>query len=245
MCKLFFCAENKLIRYNTGISVIRLVMSFIVVKDHFTVNGNTVTQQLANKLGALAVPCFVFISFYLAAEKLDNNNSDFLKKRLIRLEGPVIGWTIIYYLLFSLCRKGWQDWKHIIYGIIYGSSSILNPPLWFISSQIIVLAGIAILYYMFPDEKQRKKLLFILFILAFFLQYTGVNEYLYSGAPSESRFSLGRVAEIIPIAVSGIFYCKYENVINGKKYGKAITNCLLLIFAAIGSFFPEPGGVWL
>lgn len=97
--------ELKLISYNTGISMLRLFMSFIVVKDHFAVNGDTVLQVMANWFGALAVPCFMFVSFYLVSEKLDELNPEFLKRRFLRLELPIILWAGIYYLIYSLFSK--------------------------------------------------------------------------------------------------------------------------------------------
>lgn len=91
------------------IEVLRVIACFAVILLH-TTNGiltnaaiyETETWKLANAISALTrfgVPIFLMISGYLSlTSSKEITLKEFLKKKLIRLGIPLMGWSIIYYL---------------------------------------------------------------------------------------------------------------------------------------------------
>ena len=83
---------------NPWVSLLRIFMCFVVVRDHFLPTGDTITQKIVGEFGFIAVPCFMFISFYFMGEDLRQINTEKIKNRVLRLYVPVFFWTIFYFV---------------------------------------------------------------------------------------------------------------------------------------------------
>ena len=197
-------------RTDVGISIIRIAMAFAVIVDHF--GDGTAVKNIRATMGKWAVPCFMFMSFYLLTPKLEKISQDFVVKRIKRLYLPLAVWTIITFTLyailfrFGLGNVGLYDWRKIFYSLIFGSVSEFMPQFWFNIAQIIIFVFVILILYTQDDKTYFLYILYISIIGAFFLQYSGINGYLFENSSYEVRNSLGRVLEMIPFAFSGILF---------------------------------------
>lgn len=80
-----------------GIDYARMICSFLVVCIHFNGFNNILDRVFLLK--SMAVPIFMFVSFFLTANVYMDLNVIRLKKRMIRLYVPVCIWGggIFYY----------------------------------------------------------------------------------------------------------------------------------------------------
>ncbi len=224
--------------HHTGISLLKLLLCYIVVVDHFQPQNETLMQHIAYFTGNMAVPCFMFLSFYLTRRIFDECSADALKNRLKRLFMPILFWTAAYYILFSVV-DGLIDWREMIYSLIYGSSFALNSALWFLNIQIILVCILFIVCYISDSALKRTVILFCILTGSFILQYTGVNHYLYSSAVYESRFALGRILETMPFAISGLLYAQYRDKLSPLHH-IILCACLLAVSFIEPAFSNNP-----
>lgn len=134
-------------RYNVGISILRLVMSFIVICNHFKLSTHTQFGILINHLCPLAVPCFMFVSFYLLSDKIESKKYFLIiRSRCQRLLIPLFGWSIIYYFFESIYFGEIIDYRNLIYSFVFGSSEKIMAPLWFLSTQLILVIFMVVVY---------------------------------------------------------------------------------------------------
>lgn len=221
---------------NVGISLLRIVMSFAVVVIHFGGAGGELISFIKSRIGGLAVPCFMFISFYLLSEKFEQMTGEFIKNRIKRLYYPVIVWSAAYYILYLISgQMGIADWRNLFYSIIFATS--LNPPLWFNITQILIIIFLVCLYYVIQKSDDRTVCLIITIVAMIFIQYTGINEYLFGSAVFESKYTLGRFAETLPMAIAGLLYGKYEKSLSAKTKGFVYIGVIFctIIFVFVGN----------
>lgn len=183
-------------------------MSFVVIVDHFGA-GKAVTF-VRNTIGGWAVPCFMFLSFYLLAPKFKNITQEFVVKRIKRLYLPLLIWTIVTFVLYAflfqlgLEEVGLNDWRKVFYSLIFGSASGLVPHFWFNVTQIIIFIFAVLILYSNRNKEKSVYVFYVFIIVAFFIQFSGINSFLFDTSPYEVRYTLGRVAETMPFAFSGI-----------------------------------------
>lgn len=90
-------------KYNLGLAILRLWMSFEVVLCHYwsgMSNNYKGSLNIFLKFGTLAVPIFVIISFYLTETKISTSDKNSFMKRIQRLLIPYIGWGVIYWFIY-------------------------------------------------------------------------------------------------------------------------------------------------
>lgn len=85
--KMYTDKEAELKEYNTGISILKLALSFGVVLCHFYY-----AEGILGFLMIIAVPSFMFISFYLTYQLLGQKDSRKFLKRVERLLIPHLFW---------------------------------------------------------------------------------------------------------------------------------------------------------
>ncbi len=130
---------------DTGFSVdfVRVVAILLVVLVHAAaypyylpenitpeVVNNWLTVDAYGALGFMGVPLFVMLSgaLLLDAVKTDEPMRVFYKKRFLRIGGPMIFWTIIYFWWSTIAMKTTLTTNVILQGILSGS----YPHLWFL-----------------------------------------------------------------------------------------------------------------
>lgn len=110
----------------------------------------------------------MFISFYLTYDIYHNRDIGRYRKRLIRLEIPLIVWNLIYALIVILEGNSISV-SDLFGGLIWGHGAGLDTPLWFLSSQILITLFVFSLF-LAVDGKKRVPVSFIIIILVFVME---------------------------------------------------------------------------
>ena len=93
---------------NYGLSILKTILSFHVIKTHFFRKSSTKNKILIciyGKNRRIHVPCFFIMSFYFNYKSLISKDSKNNYKRFERLLIPYIFWPIIAFLINNIfCR---------------------------------------------------------------------------------------------------------------------------------------------
>ena len=220
------------VKKNTGISILRLFLCFEVFYNHYSTEPDTIIEKVANLFRGIPVPCFIFLSFYLTYQIFDTQNKRKLMNRLKRLFYPLVFWNLIYYLYHWVHQGELLSYEQLIYSFILGAVKTLDFPLWYLSSEIMIIGILWMLSERQTEEENRNIIIFTFIgVFAVFMVVTGCNYYLFNGMPFESIFTFGRTLEIVPMAVLGYIYAEYENRL--KKSFIYITALLLVVVSLI------------
>lgn len=218
-----------------GIQILRVFLCFMVVLDHLY-SGNKYIYLLYYH-----IPTFFNISFYFTYNTLISYNIRKIKLRLERLFIPyfiysIISWIIYNIYFFVLKVKCKHTIKDFIINIIDGHQ--FNYVLWFQNNLILLTLLFLIIIFIFKNKYLL--VLLLLAILAYILQYTGINYYFF-----KKNFNLltaatfGRFAEAFPNAFTGFLLSKIDKQINLKKYYKKflfISTIILIIISKYHTF---------
>ena len=205
---------NKKKEINIGISVLRVILSFMVVLDHLY---NKKKLKKYHYILYYHIPTFFLISFY------------YTHKTLIipYFSWCTISWilnNIYFYLLKRQCRHSFKD-----FFINLLNGHIILVPLWFQNDLILLTLIIVIIIFLF-----KNKYIYILHILSFLAiisQYSGFNFNFFKKHFS-SYHTLGRFTEAIPNAIIGFSLANYD-LIKIMKNNKIISLYLLMILIII------------
>ena len=105
---------NKKRKFNYGIALLRTLMCFEVVLCHFWTTDVPKVLMPFSVLRGLAVPVFMFLSFFLTEHTFLEYNKNKAKKRIWRVIYPQIGWALIYWLGYTIIsRKSGQKIQKI------------------------------------------------------------------------------------------------------------------------------------
>lgn len=191
---------------NTGWELLRCLMCFLVICCHFldAPEGNLL-EKGATALRGYAVPTFMLLSFVLAQKTLVSQDRGKIAKRLGRLLLPLIGWAVIYWIVYSFADRlrgeeppvGLRD---LLFQMLTGHSGRLNSAMWYQA----VLLWLTVLFVVVVRRcgKYYRKVLGLLALFGMFLQYSGINR-CFECLPYELKYPLGRLAEMLPLAVIG------------------------------------------
>jgi len=204
--------ENLYHKQNPWVSLLRIIMCFAVIQIHYVPEGNTVAQRIVGELGQIAVPCFMFISFYFMGDDIKQLKHDRIRKRILRLYIPIFVWNIIYFgcknIIFIIFKKTEEiiSIKDLIKGILFTHYQGLPAQLWFLFVQIIILIIVCIILSYAENIKYKNAVLIVMAITAIIMEYAGINYDLFESSAYPVKYTLGRVIECIPYAAFGIFY---------------------------------------
>lgn len=215
--------------YNIGIGILRVCLSFMVIMDHFY------NQEKYKKYAYFFyyhIPTFFLLSFFYTFNTLTFYNINKIKSRFERIMIPYFSWCFIYwifnliyfYMLKTNCRHSFIDFiRNLVNGHIF------NNALWF--QNILILMTITFLIVILLFKKIYMNILTLLAILAYILQYTGLNfKFFYKNFSMHYRLTFGRFLEGFPNAVSG-FYISSKNFTAILKSNSkiAIINSLIIL----------------
>lgn len=199
--------------YNYGLALFRMLMCFEVILMHYCMKSNLKIFHFFDMLKELAVPTFMFLSFYLTEKIFVNYENIKIKKRLWRVIYPQIGWTIIYWIITLLLQVK-ADWgisfADLLWQLFTGHSAKLNPAMWF-QVVLIILTLFFSIVFKYMSIKKGILILSILTLFSFWFQYTGLNYDLFTTLRYELKYPIGRFFETIPYASLG-FFCAYFNI---------------------------------
>lgn len=178
-------------------------MTFEVILIHFY-NSEDATNPLAGFFlwnERIAVPTFMFVSFVLAGKNLLSANNGFKHTihRTRRLLTPIVLWTLVGFVFFKFQEH--ITLNDILWQLLTGHS--YNQPMWFINDLLyitLVLTPICL-----TSSNRVKCLLFtIIAVLAFSVEYSGVEQLLVDDLRYELKYPAGRFIEMLPYACTGL-----------------------------------------
>ena len=218
--------------FNISFSILRMILSFIVVNNHLLDKSKVKYIYLSKLLKSrISVPIFFIMSFFLCHKFFLTNDKIKIMRRLERLIIPYIAWPIIIWIfkkLFHLRRK--NSFYDLKIQILTGHNFI--PVLWFQLNLIVSTILILLIQKIF--NKNTLFILVNLYIISFYLQYSHINKKYFSKFSYCTKYPLGRFIEIIPFCISGyiigsLYIMKYL-----KKYRiKTLHTLILIIFSFI------------
>lgn len=215
--------------YNYGLAILKVLMAFEVILCHYWSCNDTVNVPVYLKcfeeLRLLAVPSFMIISFYFFMSSVITRDLSVFEKRIKKLLIPYIGWGVIYFMCYTLASiifnikitngisdLGWQ--------LLFGSSRNLDPPLWFQADLVFITVLIWIIFY-FVTTETAFMIMFLLSVGSLYMQYSGINYMLFGNWEYETRYTCGRVFEMIPYAYIGMMFSYYRiesKLLSVKRY---------------------------
>lgn len=226
--------DNDKESFNYGFSLLRMFMCFEVIFSHFFLSNESHKMSiiLFSKLTGIAVPVFMFLSFFLSKNLFLEADKAEIKKRLYRIIYPQIVWTFIYFFILSAFQLFFNknfgvNIKSFFWQMFTGHSKSMNTAMWF-QIDLILLTVLFILIFRFIEIKKGTILLLFLSTLSLFFQYTGINFYIFDKTRWEIRYPFGRLSEMIPFATLG-FICAYYNLFERLKQKRLLTAILLII----------------
>lgn len=220
-----------------GISLLRIILSFMVVVDHL--GDHKINNKYKNIL-YYHIPTFFLISFYYTAKKLISIDINKIKLRFKRLIFPYFVWNIISFILniiyhYYFNRKCPYRIYDLLIGLLSGRVFILA--LWFQNVLIFTTLISTIIILLF---KSNYLLIFqLLMILSYRFQYSGEN-YKFFKKHYENIYSLtyGRFIDTFPCSMTGIFIAsfKIKNKLDSYKFRCIFLCILFLIFSSKYNF---------
>lgn len=210
-------------RCNAGIALLKLIMSFCVVLDHFWNDTSCNALYLPFLLGRkIAAPIFMVIAFLYWPQQV---GKEYLKRRIWRLAYLHVMWTIIYFLFYR------ASITEFLLQLVFGTT--LNRSMWF---QPVAILLTILLYYVCaqeqvdcPSQSFRGKysdnsILIFMLVLAWLLQYTHINHWLWARvyyAMDQTDYvcvTMGRIVEFLPFAVGGVLLRNNFKWLRKNKY---------------------------
>ena len=250
-------------KYNIGLALLRIWMCFEVVTDHFPILKGTRVGildkllELIFRYGSIAVPIFMISAFLLGGIEYSN---DKVKKRIYRLCVPTLFWAVLYFIIYYVfsdflhVKNYVHGWTDFLWQLLLGHS--YNQTLWF-QSDLIVLTVLFIILFRFLNYQKALLCCVIFAYVALWLQFSGKNSQMFVGIcwpetiwggyfhKSYVTYPIGRLIEMMPYAVLGIFIGYYKALEKLKKYANyAILGSLLCLqfFFSFSNYFSVPPG---
>ena len=213
---------------NYGIAILRIILSFMVVVDHFY---DLKKQKKFAHILYYHIPTFFLMSFYYTNNTFITFNIPKIKLRFQRLVIPYIFWNIfsfilnnIYFLLLK--RLCYHTIYHFIENLLNGHMFIIA--LWF--QTILIFTTLIVVIIIFSFKKEYLLIFQIMMIVSYRFQYSGENyHFCIKYLTIHNKFTYGRFIETFPNSLSGLFIGS-SNIPNKFKLYKLRT----IIFSILG-----------
>jgi hypothetical protein len=246
--KKTYISLNK--KYNYGLGLLKIYLALTVVISHCgkreTIKNKYIFFIFA-KRRRIHVPSFFIMAFYFMHNNSVTKNFRKLLIRLERLIIPYLGWPIIIFFLnnglfqriFNFYKK--YSIKDLQNQLLWGNIFIIQ--FWF-QWDLIMLT---IIYFIIIFILKKNYLFFLqlLAIFAYFLQYSGYNLKFYKILRDEYRECLGRIAEVFPFTVTGLYLASLNiyDVLSLHRIKALIFSSLIFCFLEIYSVFSQIKGI--
>lgn len=224
---------------NYGIAILRVLLSFMVVLDHFY----SKRKYLLNIL-YYHIPTFFLLSFYFTYSSFVKFNISKVKLRFERLLIPYFCWHLfafirnnIYYYLFKY--KCYHTLNDLIDSLMHGRSFIVV--LWF--QNILILTTLVIAIVVFSFKSNYLLILSLLMILSYIFQYSGLNYTFFRKHFTYPYYNTyGRFFNTLPHSISGFLIAEFDLTIKFKirRNLTIIINLFILIIISVYKFDNNP-----
>lgn len=217
-------------KYNIGLSLLRLIMCFMVVLCHcWNAEDTQGILSFFQWMRGFAVPVFMMMSFILVQKSLVIHDGKKIIRRFERLLIPQFGWTLIYwialYINSVLLQKQFDiGISDVVWQMFLGHSPKLNATMWYQVDLIFLTFLFLVIIVIF--KRNYEVILWILSIVALFIQYSQINM-IFESWRYEVKYPIGRLAEMLPIAVAGFM------ISDSELLEKLINKRLVVILASI------------
>ncbi len=227
-------------KLNIGINLLRILLTFGVVINHFwwtaTPGQYTGWYKVLWQWRGLAVPMFMTMTFFFTADRFRTGDVLWLKKRFRRLYEPFVFWALVYWVVRLVVSKfdAWYSvsFTDLLWQLALGSSKKLCMQLWFHSTLIILTAVFFLAFRVVRCEKANFYLAFGAIMLGFTLQYTPLNDAMFGWMPFEAKYPLGRLASMLPYAGAGFLLAAAKDRLESLSSGIRITVVLFGLWLA-------------
>ena len=194
--------------YDIGLSILRPFFAYIVIMTHCYEHYylSLIWRAIFLKTERFFFPVRVFfiMSFYYSHKTLISSNYKKKNERFIRLIIPYFIWPTIFYFFNEIIKhfifiESPFTFKLLIKQYLIGAPVI--APLWFHTIMIFynILLNINIIIF----KNSYNFISIIMIIVAFILQYNGINTQLIKNYDIDYQRTYGRIAEIAPSALTG------------------------------------------
>ncbi|MCQ2516484.1 MAG: acyltransferase [Saccharofermentans sp.] len=224
---------------NIWVSLLRVFMCFVVVQIHFQTLECTRPQKFIHFFDELAVPCFMFISFYFMGKALLNLDMEKFKSRLIRLYAPVLFWNVFYFVAkniinYACYNELYRTPRCLAMALAWSNFDGLASQLWFLMAQIFDLIAIFIILQFGKTDKQKILFLCTAIVITFIYEYWKLFLEFFLNGPYATIFTIARAMECFPFAACGvIFYWLQKD----KKIKLLYFAPIITVVLAVGAKF--------
>ena len=208
--------------YNLGISMLKMLACFLVIVSHIWGVNIVYTGPLGwiYFLREYAVPVFMILAFFFSQKMITQSDWDKIFKRIIKLIVPLFVWALIYWIFYKLLQEflypGYDlKVKDLFLQMFTGNSVYLNGTMWFQVNLIVLTLALALI--VFVANKFHNELFALCAIVCIYLQYAGTMLFIYK-FKAEIAGSVGRLHEMIPMAVIGYFLAYYGLLEKSRKH---------------------------
>ena len=213
---------NNTKKINYGLSVLKCLLAFSIVVVHCfnrkSTKNTTILKLTINRL--IYAPSFFIISFNFMCYNLLSRKGNILLRRIKRLLIPYIFWPIIIYTINHLLNIKYKkivpyDLNELKMQLLWGCGYM--PQFWFQWDLIIITLVFFLIIFFF--NKNYLLILQILLIISYISQYSGYNyNTFFCKYPECNKYTIGRICETIPFAVTGFIFGYYKILSNLEKY---------------------------
>ena len=226
-------SSNDIKKYSPTFDILRVLLAFNVILCHFWNSSDeySAISVIVDTFRRCAAPIFLILSFYLIAHHIIKPNSKYYIQRIKRILIPFWVWGIVASTIYVICTRT-VPVRSIIFQMITGHGLDINPPLWYLFVMFILFTIYNLIYWKLG--KKGTSAIIAIMVLAIFIQYSGINKYLFGDLSYELKYPFGRIAEMIPYASVGIvLYIVIHEYYNEKKIGFMIAYFICLIIYVI------------
>ena len=161
---------------NYGVEILRMIMAFLVIIEHFYLPKNITLKKIAIRL-RFHVPTFLIISFYYLNHYLEKRKVYKIKERFKRLLIPYLFYPVIIYIVYNFLHFffHFEKLKASLYQLII--QFIVGRPLYSVLWFQFNLILITVLFYIIAFILKNCYLPFlqILGFLSYLLQFSNIN----------------------------------------------------------------------
>lgn len=231
--------------YNYGLAILRMLMCFMVVLVHCWDAVETgIFFRGLDVLRGYAVVVFMAMAFALGQKQLVELNKTSIKRRFERLIIPQVGWAIIYWGAYSAKNMLFHHSneltvKDLLLQIVLGHT--VNQTMWYQADLIYITILFIAVIVLFKSKHSYA--LGVIGVLAIIAQYSGAN-LIFGTLPEAMSFPLGRIAEMLPVAVVAFMLSQvdfFEKAKQKKLLSILLSLVVLVISIQLRGIIDEPG----
>jgi surface polysaccharide O-acyltransferase-like enzyme len=130
-----------------------------------------------------------------------------------------------------------------LWQLVTGSSQTINPPLWFIADQMVLVIFLYSIYSLFGNKKWANYFSIGLVIFCLAVEYSGLNYEINNSLPWELEWNVGRFFETLPYAIIGVLLGQVKNKFKLSRMISVLTVILGIILLCILYRINLPNGI--